>query len=261
MAESMDERHERETAELEAEIEKILSEAKTKNERKRAGQRAEKMRRDLWKRHEDEENDEPTIPSDIPMKTDHVPVLDEKSAKQAKNRDKRLRKQKQQREEAEELIESLHNHKPRGQVEMEELNAQLGKNGLKMQPVMGDGHCLYRAVSFNLTKSGERDVPDYKVVRNLCADEMRRNMDKYFEFSALANKDEYEKRCEKVAGSAEWGDWLELAAISNALNVTFIVHRNGQEPTRIGEFATTSQLAFLEFFTTSGGHYNSVVAI
>ena len=153
----------------------------------------------------------------------------------------------------------MKNAKTKGDIEVEQLTEQLKKSGLKMRHVLGDGHCLYRAVGFNMTHHGVPEGTDFKFIRKMCADEMRKNKDKYVDFTGCTNDDEYAAYCTKVESSAEWGTEVELTALSNAFKMSFIVHRNGLEPMKHGSYETTSHLAFLEFYSTSGGHYNSVI--
>ena len=267
-SESVEQRQQRERDELENEISKMLAAAKSKNERKRLNQQAEKMRRDLYEKHESEAEDpavalarqiseqsgEAPTPAANPAPEDDAAAKAEQKKQQ--NRERRQRKQQKKMQMEHEFAENLKNVRTKGEIEIEELTAQLHKIHLKMHPVMGDGHCLYRAVAFNLARAGRQEFSEFTAVRAACADEMRKNREKYQDFVGAECYDAY---CDKVQNSAEWGGEVELSALSNAFQMSFIVHRRGQEPMKHGDYETTSQVAFLEFFTTSGGHYNSVV--
>jgi sugar phosphate isomerase/epimerase len=130
-----------------------------------------------------------------------------------------------------------------------------------MRPVLGDGHCLYRAIAFDLTALGLPDIGGFPAIRRRIADELRAYTEKYFDFSCCEDADHYARHCDAVERTAEWGDELELAAAANAFHVTFVVHENGTEPKTWGDFALRTNLALLRYHTTSGGHYNPVTTV
>lgn len=271
-------RHAKETEELEKKIAEMLAGAKTKNERKRLNQQAEKMRRDLFEKQQ-QEADDPLfdIAASISQEYQHekakeVPKVapdtnenKKKANKINKARQKRLRKAQERYEFENKLVNAVKESNVRGQTELQKANEQLLKLGLKMRPVIGDGNCLYRSVAYCLSQIGLKEYEDQnkglKALREKTANELRKNKDKYFDFSNCANDEEYEKHCDRVENTSEWGGELEVTALSNALNISFIIHRVGFEPMKHGEQLTSIQLFFLEYFTSSGAHYNSVVPI
>jgi hypothetical protein len=252
-----DDRRAQESASLEATIQTMLSGAKSKNDRKRINQRAEQMRRDLYARQQDELDDpsaDPPPPTPTPpTPTPPPPAADPKADRREQNREKRLKKA-QQKYKLESAL-PLHT-KTRGVIEAEQLDAQLAKLGLKMRPVLGDGHCLYRAIAFGLP-----DVGEFQTVRRRIADELRGHTEKYFDFSGCQDADQYAAHCDTVERTAEWGDELEIAAAANAFRVAFVVHENGAEPKTWGDFALRTNLALLRHYTTSGGHYNPIIPL
>lgn len=267
----MEQRHQREKDELEAEIQKMLAGAKGKNERKRINQQAEKMRRELYEKQEDE-RDDPVVAvarqlaaekqAEVKEEPKEDPAEQERLAaeqKKQQNREKRQKKQQRRMQEESQLRNLMRDAKTKGQIESEALSAQLDKEGLKMHSVIGDGHCLYRAVGFNMSHRGYPEAADFRFVRKMCADEMRANKDAYIGFIDITDEAEYIAYCDRIENSAEWGGEVELVALSNAFKMSFIVHRNGQQPMKQGNYDATTELAFLEFYSTSGGHYNSVV--
>lgn len=264
---SVEERHQREVEELEERIRKMLEGAKSKNDRKRINRQAEDLRRELYEKHQSE-IDDPIVAlarqisanSDAAPATPATPVEDDsaKKAEQKKqqNRERRQKKQQKRMQMESEFAESLKGVRTKGEIEIEELNTQLHALHLKMQPIMGDGHCLYRAVAFNLARAGNQELSEYTAVRAACAAEMRSHKERYMDFVGV---DGYDAYCDSVEKSAEWGGEVELIALTHACQMSFIVHRRGQPPMRRGDYEASSQLAFLEHFTTSGGHYNAVV--
>lgn len=272
-------RHEKEKAELEARITDMLASATSKNERKRLNKQAEQMRRDLFDK-QSKEADDPFIQSivdstsnndnkdtqkDEPKQetTEQNSNRKKKSQKDIeRNRQQRQKKMQQRYKLESELTNFAANSKTKGQIEIEKLNDQLQKVGLKMHQIIGDGNCLYRAIAYSLAKIGLSEYNDAKAyidLRKRAADELRSNPSKYMSFSTCETPEEFEAHCERVEKSSDWGDDLELVALSNALEYSFNVYRADQDPIKRGEFPNSLDLAFLAFYTTSGGHYNSVI--
>ncbi|OHT01481.1 OTU domain-containing protein 6B [Tritrichomonas foetus] len=269
--EEIQERHQKEKDELEAKIQEMLKGAKSKNERKRLNKQAEDMRRELFEKQESETEDSfiksliDTANTEEPPKPANPPPAkpNEKPKKDLeRNRQKRLKKAQQRYQLEAQLADVVNNTKTKGQIEIEHITDQLSKINMKMHSVLGDGHCLYRAVAYSLFQSGLKEYEDpnsFSDLRKRTAKELRENEEKYIGFSNCANHEEFEAHCQKVENSSDWGDELELMALSNALGYSFIVHRDGEEPITRGDFSSSLHLAFLLHYTTSGGHYNSVI--
>lgn len=273
-------RHEKEKEELEAQIAQMLATATTKNERKRLNKQAEQMRRDLFDK-QSKETDDPFIQSIIDNannaesntaneKSQPEQEIQQTNGKKKKSqkdieRSRQQRQKKMQKKYQQESELSLAaNTKTKGQIEIEKLNEQLQKIGLTMHQVIGDGNCLYRAIAYSLANKGlsEYDNPTaYQELRKRCADELRSKSSEYIGFSNCETPEDFEAHCVRVEKSSDWGDELELMALSNALEYSIVVYRADQQPIKRGEFAPSLDLAFLAFYTTSGGHYNSVIPI
>jgi OTU domain-containing protein 6 len=255
-------RHEREKADLEQEIQTQLSTAKSKNDRKRINQNAEKLRRELFARQEAEFNGPPDVtPPPLPPVPEVRPPPD---TKKEQNRQKRMKKLQQKQHEDAELAQVARNAKTAGQIEIESLDAQLATINLKMRPVIGDGHCLYRAVAFCLSQRGYEQYSDPQAlwtVRQRVAKEMRENPDQYRSFTMSETDEMFLEYCNRVETSSEWGDEVEVLAAANAFQMGFVVHRLGAPPSQRGEFSVSAQLAFLAHFTPSGGHYNPIIPV
>ena len=265
-------RHEKEKEELEAKIKEMLASATSKNERKRLNKQAEQMRRDLFEK-QSHEADDPFIQSIIDNTNNNenndtieqTQIKQDEEAQQSNNKKKKSQKDiersRQQRQkkmqkrfQLESEINLAANTKTKGQIEIEKLNDQLQKIGLTMHQVIGDGNCLYRAIAYSLAKIGLSEYNDPKAyldLRKRAADELRSKPSEYLPFSNFETSEQFENHCVRVEKSSDWGDELELVALSNALEYSIIVHRADQ----------SFELAFLAFYTTSGGHYNSVIPI
>jgi OTU domain-containing protein 6 len=267
----LEDRHRREKEDLEVEISEMLAGAKSKNDRKRINQQAEKLRRELYDKQEAEREDPMvSLAQELTTKTEtpdaeirpmQPPDID-KSAVRERNRQKRLKKDQKRFDYEAEVSSALKNRKTKGQIEFESMVFQLRRLHLKMREVIGDGHCLYRSTAFMLAKSGLSDFSDpqaYVIVRERCASQLRMGRDSYFAFSGCADDREWDQYCEKVERSAEWGGELEILALCEAFHVKFVVHRVGFEPLIRGCGAGEVQLAFLQHFTTAGPHYNAVI--
>lgn len=269
-------RHEAEKAALERQIAEMLSGATTKNERKRLNQQAEKMRRDLFERQQ-EEADDPLFDLAASISRGYAqeraqaapapppPPAAKSEAKINRAREKRLRKAQRQRAFEAQVAGAVEQSTRRGQEEQQRANEQLLKLGMKMRPVIGDGNCLYRSVAYCLSQLGMSEYADQNealwALRQRTAEELRLHSDKYFEFSNCGSMEQFEEHCRRVETTSEWGGELEVTALSNALAISFVVHRVGFEPMKHGEQVTEIHLFFLEHFTSSGGHYNSVVRV
>lgn len=268
--ENIEERHRRETEELEAKINQMLAGVKGKNERKRINKQAEQMRRDLFDKQQ-EELEEPmeeqtrksieteSQPVQVPPPQEEKPKKDLEAARQ-----KRMKKQQKKYALQSEIANIMNSTQTRGQKEIENVNNQLKALNLKMHSIIGDGNCMYRAIAYSLQIIGlieYKDINSYKVLRQRCANELRAHIDDYMPFSNCSSPEEFENHCIRVESSSDWGDELELMALSKALNYTFIIHREGEQPSKRGDSQTTLQLAFLRYYTSSGGHYNSVIPI
>ena len=266
-------RHQEEKDALEKKIAEMLAGAKTKNERKRLNQHAEKMRRELFEKHQEEAddpiyaiatqitkaNDEQSKPAPLPSK----PKPRQKAKlSNDKKRQKRLQKAQHEMALQNEIANAMNSTKTRSQIELEQAEAQLSKLHLKMHPAIGDGHCLYRSIAYCLSQFGLQEYSDslsFKIIRRKAAEELRAHPEQYRDFAGCANDEEYRNYCDKVENTAEWGDELEVKALSNALDYAIVVHKVGNEPIKHGNQPNCIQLMFLENFTSSGGHYNAVV--
>jgi OTU domain-containing protein 6 len=257
-------RHAQERDALEVQIADILRAAKSKNDRKRANQQAERMRRDLYERQQSELDDSPPEPPPPPPPEPAPavdPAADVRAAKLARNREKRLKKAEQKVQEESQFADALQHANRRGEAESAALVAQLAALGLRMGSVLGDGHCLFRAVAACRAALGEPEYADRSAfvgIRQTVASELRAHPEVYFEFSGCETMEKYEAHCEEVASTAAWGDDLELTALSNAFQMTIIVHESGRPPATRGEFPVKANLAMLRFYSTSGAHYNPV---
>ena len=274
MSVSIEDKHKQENEELEKKIAEMLSHATGKNEKKRLNKEAEKMRRELFEKQQQElvdptlaaiaEKAQPTNSAEQEEKEKAEEELKKENEKKKKRKNakaQRERKLKQQFE-MQAAAMKIASEKTPGQIETEKLEEQVSQLGFQMKPIVGDGHCLFRAVSSCLASLGKEEynkADSYMDLRKLCADEIRSKPDFYLPFSSYQTKEELEKHCDIIEKTAEWGDALEVSALANALHLTIIVHSLGLPPQKYGDGASEINISFHSKYSSEGGHYNSLI--
>lgn len=250
--------------ELEKQIAEMLAGAKSKNERKRINKEAEEMRRKLFEKQQSE-NIDPVLAainqSNPVQQQTPEPETPPPKKKKTNTRNQREKKQKRMYEMQAAAMQAA-SQKTQGQIETENLEKQIESLGLTIKPVLGDGHCLFRAVAAALESNGLSEYSEsesYKILRRRAADEMRSNPDSYIALTECDSPEAFKLHCDKIESTAEWGDSAELSALSRALNMPIIVHSLLGEPQKYGEGEAGIHLVFHAKFTSSGGHYNAAV--
>jgi len=141
------------------------------------------------------------------------------------------------------------------QKRMDEL--YLAPRGLRIIDISADGHCLYRAVAYQL--GGEND---FWKVRGLCADELKSSESEFSPFAEF--EDSYDNYVDRVRSSAEWGGQLELQCLAKALKRQIIVYCAESSPLEIGSIVDNDQdpirLSYHKHYYALGEHYNAVVS-
>ena len=162
------------------------------------------------------------------------------------------------------------------EIEDEAMRRALKALDLTLREVKADGHCLYRAVAEQVDEMKEESR--YGEVRTMCKDEMLKNREEYEAFVEMEEAGSYEKYCEKVGSTAEWGGHVEMLAIARALrrNVEVFEVRPGGEVEKIvvegvgsggegeegkGGSSFPLRVAFMKESYTLGEHYDAVVSL
>lgn len=91
-------------------------------------------------------------------------------------------------------------------------------HGLHVVEMVGDGNCLFRAVSHQMYLNEDRHVE----LRALCCDFMIRHRDRYESFCST-NFDEYIKHLRK---DGTWGDHLEIKALEEIFDRLIIIYNS-----------------------------------
>lgn len=135
-------------------------------------------------------------------------------------------------------------------------NAQLAPESLVVHPIVGDGNCLFRAISHQIYGDEERHF----AVRLACVAEMERDPDNYAPF--LLDEDEgwegpsaFADYCKAMRSSGEWGGNLEIVAAGRALSRHVVIHRLG-EPR--WEIVSPGAVSTIHISYHNGDHYASV---
>jgi len=198
--------------------------------------------------------------------------------KQGPTKAQKRREKKAQEEKARELAIEMERARLREsgpskkEIEEDAMTRALEAQNLKLREVKADGHCLYRAVAEQVAEM--REESRYGEVRIMCANEMLKNREEYEAFVEVEEAGSFEKYCEKVESTAEWGGHVEMLAIARALkrNVEVFEVRPGGVVEKMvvegvgssgsgGEEALPLRVAFMKESYTLGEHYDAVVSV
>eukprot|EP01065_Artemidia_motanka_P009572 TRINITY_DN14909_c0_g1_i1.p1 TRINITY_DN14909_c0_g1~~TRINITY_DN14909_c0_g1_i1.p1 ORF type:complete len:236 (+),score=71.49 TRINITY_DN14909_c0_g1_i1:70-777(+) len=148
--------------------------------------------------------------------------------------------------------------------ELAAVGRQLDRRCLKLHEVQSDGNCLYRSVAHQLSLHG-RDMT-YVQLRRLCAEELRRNPEKYQPFVVDEAGDAvsdaaFAAHCATVESSSEWGGQTELEALAQAISSPIVVLQAQGPDQRFGDEFGSAELVLVyhKHFMMLGEHYNSCV--
>ena len=278
----------------ESEIEELK--ARTQEKLKGVGKKNRKRKKAIWEETNEEERqireryDELLAPFeevDVQKSMASLNIVDGNDEKKddsvtkklTKSQRRRLKREERDRKEAAErdaAIEALKGKTPR-ERENASIQRQLSLNGLSMKEIASDGHCMYRAVSHQidyLSKSdhgSDSSKSGYVIMRRLASEYMRSHKDDFLPFFT-APKDEkdiekaYEKHCDRVCNTAEWGGQLELRALMLALKRSIHVYSADSPVMKMradgddDNDRAALRLTFHRHYYALGEHYNSVVA-
>ncbi|KAJ1639613.1 hypothetical protein T492DRAFT_936374 [Pavlovales sp. CCMP2436] len=175
-------------------------------------------------------------------------------------------REKKQREEAERearMVEARNSAGPdKGALEAKQLDVQLAPLGLRVQEVMADGHCLFRAVAYQVSDTSARPMEDMvwdlrkKSVAHLQAHAV--DFEPFFEPTESAPS--FEAYCAEMASTAAWGGQMELRALAQVIGRSLRVHQAGAPPVVMNEEAAGEpvELSFHQHAYGLGEHYNAL---
>ncbi len=136
--------------------------------------------------------------------------------------------------------------------EMREMRASLGAIGLAIREVRGDGNCLFRSVSDQLTGSEE----SHWELRLRAVAFMRAHRDDFEPFVDTDEHDSWEEYLSDMACEGEWGGNMELVALSRAAKVNVCVHQPDAPRWEVTHFSPRRRTIHVSYH--DGSHYNSV---
>eukprot|EP00002_Diphylleia_rotans_P029381 TRINITY_DN5985_c0_g1_i1.p1 TRINITY_DN5985_c0_g1~~TRINITY_DN5985_c0_g1_i1.p1 ORF type:complete len:334 (-),score=77.17 TRINITY_DN5985_c0_g1_i1:914-1915(-) len=159
-------------------------------------------------------------------------AADQKKSKgpgrQQLRKNRKLEEEKKRKEELQAKFAGGINHRA---IEKEKLEKILAPLGLRIHEIPPDGNCLYRAVAHQMDRIGlsnSAKKEDFASIRLVAANHLRSNVDDFLPFMTTEDGDmhtteSYQKYCNQVANSNDWGGELELRALSIALRVPITV--------------------------------------
>ena len=107
--------------------------------------------------------------------------------------------------------------------------SDLVNRGFRIDKVRGDGNCLFRAVSLSVYGNEEK----HEEVRRLCVAFMLDNGDTLMEngesFCSFIVGESLSAYCKRISKLREWGDHLEVLALSGVYRRSIVVYRHGSE--------------------------------
>lgn len=171
------------------------------------------------------------------------------------------------------------------------LVAQLRPLGFSIVPVIGDGHCLFRAVAMQLvTVGGAGSGADFMPLRRRAADVIRIFWEDFAPFLPYVASDGYSEEvgaaraavgayCDRIATTNCWGGHPEVRALAFALGCPILIYQAHAAPTQFlprgeeqvlgkalnegagGAVRHVLRLSFHLHSSGAGEHYNSCIRI
>ncbi|KAK3909052.1 Deubiquitinase OTUD6B [Frankliniella fusca] len=243
-----------EIANLEADLERRHKEEEDNLKQNNSAKKIE-SKEELAKGDENVQENEENVPS--AARVSKAEKRRQKKVAASKERDARIQEQEESN-----LLGPRHK-------EMLAIVEKLKERGLAIHTIVADGNCLYSAVEHQLKETdSEHSALDYKMIRKLTANYLRKNQDEFLPF--MSNPDsgnpmsetEFEAYCQKVEKTTAWGGQIELRAISDSLKCPIEVVQAAGPPMTIGEQYRSSTkpliVTFHRFLYRLGEHYNSV---
>ncbi|TPX49452.1 hypothetical protein SeLEV6574_g01447 [Synchytrium endobioticum] len=181
-----------------------------------------------------------TTPAAAPL--DEVP----KPKKPNRQQLRKERKKAQLEEDRQRALEEAANVPNMRAVEDDAISKLLEPFGLAIKHIIPDGHCLYNAISDQMSwRSDEPPIPSSEM-RRLAASYMRKNGDQFMPFLVnddgdIMTQDQFQKYCNDIEQTPMWGGQLEIQAISKALSRPIHVIQMNQPVLKIGDDAASQE--------------------
>ncbi|KAI8319509.1 OTU domain-containing protein 6B-like protein [Martensiomyces pterosporus] len=180
-------------------------------------------------------------------------------ARQQRRAEEMKRMQEEAEKEAEDMVDV-------GQVETAAIDKIAAADGLHVQHIRADGHCLYSALADQMNAYHGQSLT-YADLRQRAAQHMRSHRDDFIPFMAHDNGDmfseaDFEAYCDDIANTAVWGGQQEIIALSHALETPVYVYQVGSPVLQIGAEQYSAKepvrLSYHRHAYGLGEHYNSL---
>ncbi|KAG2220280.1 hypothetical protein INT45_009895 [Circinella minor] len=257
--ETMQERHRNEEQSLQKKVISLRKSAgSNKKKKKEVQSRINDMEYDLRMKHEKElralrgEEEDGEDDGISLEQLQQLSVQDEKPEQSKPIKEEQPQKKKPnkaklrlQRREAEmQRLRDEAEKEASGQVDMaalekESIQELLGPLKLKVHEIHADGHCLYNAISNQLSKRYNQEV-DHQKLRQLAAAYMRNHSDDFIPFlykdnGDMYSSDDFERYCDEIENTPRWGGQLEILALSRSKEVPIHIVQMGQPVLKVNE--------------------------
>eukprot|EP00057_Strongylocentrotus_purpuratus_P019773 XP_011674247.1 PREDICTED: OTU domain-containing protein 6B isoform X2 [Strongylocentrotus purpuratus] len=275
----LEQKHRNERKELQAKIQGIKK-AAPKGDKKRKKEATEEIARleaELDQRHQAElEANEAAVPLDAAQNEvateEMLGGLDineesgDKPQKLSKAQKRRNKKAQEEKEKVERIaIAEKDNVNSARNIENKQFADITSKRNLQIKQIPSDGHCLYNAVVHQLSLQGIEEKME--MVRQKVSDHMKSNIDEFLCFLTkpdtgdMLTPDEYEKYCDDVANTADWGGHHEMKAITEVYKKPIEVLQAAGPLLKMGEEfkGHPIMLSYHHHAYGLGEHYNSVM--
>jgi OTU domain-containing protein 3 len=150
------------------------------------------------------------------------------------------------------------NHKSQCGVS-NQLRDELGRLGLTVVEVEGDGSCFFRSLADQLDHCGghEEECIDHQTLRQRIMSYVRAHRTMYEPF--MEDDEPFDDYVNRMEENGEWAGNVELQAASMELGVNIRIYQEGQTPWTIKNHPDSAPLLHLSYH--DGSHYNSVRSI
>lgn len=184
-------------------------------------------------------------------------------SKVQQKKDKKREAERKRREASEqEDVSAITDVKTR---ETEKLASIIASKSLSIYSIPSDGDCLYNSVKHQLSRHGI--IISAEELRRKAADHMRTHSESFRPFipteeGEILSDQQFERYCQRLETSKEWGGHLELEALSQTLRCQVHVFQADAPVIELGsQFGDqkTLQLSYHRHEYSLGEHYNSLV--
>eukprot|EP00892_Ulva_mutabilis_P007146 jgi/Ulvmu1/4803/UM020_0088.1 len=147
---------------------------------------------------------------------------------------------------------ALSSHSRSSRATFISLHDELAALGLRIQTVLADGNCFFRAIADQVTGH----EADHHAVRSNVVNYMQQNSDL---FSPFVEDDEgFDKYIARMRKETTWAGHMEVQAASLCYDANINIYQSGQPTWRVINFTPTDHYRCVHLSYHDGQHYNSV---